>query len=170
MKVFDISAKRRREIERLAIHVGVADTDDLATYLIAWVWHNPKAKDPAGAVMECARRIGRKGMSPIEAEQIISEANNTRRRRSADNLARWLGLTWVQRQRLGIDTIGSIDVNTRARKERRRLRKRLGGPQVSRKVRRVSAVGLERSPTPSARTGDSVMGAVPNNRLGEEPE
>jgi hypothetical protein len=109
VKVFDISAKRRREIERLAIHVGAADTDDLATYLIAWVWHNPKAKDPAGSVMECARRIGRKGMSPIEAEGIIVEANGTRRRRSADNLARWLGLTWIQRQRLHIDTIGAID-------------------------------------------------------------
>jgi hypothetical protein len=135
VKTFDISAKRRREIERFAIHVGAADTDDLATYLIAWVWHL-KSKDPAGAVMECARRIGRKGMSPIEAEQIIAEADTTRRRRSADNLARWLGLTWVQRQRLGIGTIGSIDVNKRARKERRRQR------DIERKARKRREAGI----------------------------
>jgi hypothetical protein len=135
VKVFDISAKRRREIEQLAIHVGAADTDDLATYLVAWIWHNPKAQDQAGSVMECARRMGRKGMSPIEAEEIIVEANGTRRRRSADNLARWLGLTWIQRQRLHIDTIGAIDMNKRARKERRRRR------DIERKARKRLEAG-----------------------------
>jgi hypothetical protein len=40
-KYFDRTTLRRREIERHAIDVGAADTDDLSRWLIAWVWHNP---------------------------------------------------------------------------------------------------------------------------------
>ena len=78
-------------------------------WLIAWIWHNPRAKDQVGAVMECARRIGRKGFTAAQAAAVIKEASRTRRRRhmSADNLADYLGVTWEQRQRLGLTTIGA---------------------------------------------------------------
>ena len=56
---FDLNWRRRIEIERHAIHVGAAETEDLSRWLIAWTWHNPGAKDQVGAVIECARRIGR---------------------------------------------------------------------------------------------------------------
>jgi hypothetical protein len=92
-KRFDRRVLRRRELERHARYVGAAETDDLSRWLIAWVWHLDKPKDPIGAVMECARRIGRKGMGPSEAAEIIEEASITRRHWSADNLARFLGVT-----------------------------------------------------------------------------
>jgi hypothetical protein len=119
---FDIAAIRRREIERHAKHVGAAETEDLERWLIAWVWHNGKAKDQIWSVMECARNMGRK-ISEKDASEII-EASITRKHLSADNLARFLGVTFEQRRRLGLTTIGSIDVKKRARKELRRRRNR----------------------------------------------
>jgi hypothetical protein len=114
-KRFDRRVLRRREIERHARYVDVAETDDLPRWLIAWIWHLDKPEDPVGSVMECARRIGRKGMTPAEAAEIIEEASITRRHWSADNLARFLGVTYARRQALGLTTIGSIDVGKKAR-------------------------------------------------------
>jgi hypothetical protein len=127
-RAFDKAARntrRRREIERHAIHVGAAETEDLWRWLVAWVWNNPQAKDPVGAIMECAHRIGRKGMSEIEPEFILDEARRTKRRWRADPLAKWLGLTYADRQKLGITTIGAIDANKCERTRRRKLRKRI---------------------------------------------
>jgi hypothetical protein len=62
---------------------------------------------------------GDRGVRPTE------EASITRKHLSADNLARWLGLNYDQRQKLGITTIGSVDVVKRARKELRKRRWRL---------------------------------------------
>lgn len=116
-KTFDRAARRRREIEWHAKDVGAAATDDLHRWLIAWVWHNPRAKDQVGAVMECARRIGRKGFTAAQAATVIKEASRTRRRRHmfADNLADYLGVTWEQRKRLGLTTIGATDMRKRER-------------------------------------------------------
>jgi hypothetical protein len=73
-----MSISRRRRTVRSKRFLGfAADTDDLPRWLIAWVWHNWEAKDQVGAVMECARRIGRKGMQPTEAAEIIEEARIT---------------------------------------------------------------------------------------------
>jgi hypothetical protein len=79
-KHFDRTVRRRREIEAHARHVGAADTDDLSRWLIAWVWHNWQSKDQINALIECARRMGRKGMPPAEASEIIEEASITRAR------------------------------------------------------------------------------------------
>jgi hypothetical protein len=124
-KTFDRGSRRRREIEWHAIEAGAADSDDLPRWLIARIWHNPSAKDQAGAVMECARRIGRKDFTEPEARAVIEEASRTRRYLSADNLARFLGVTYAVRQHLGLTTIGSINVGRRARKELRKRRDRL---------------------------------------------
>src|SRR5262249_1358107 len=44
---------------------------------------------------------------------------------SADNLARFLGVVYADRQALGLTTIGSVDIKKRARKELRKRRNRL---------------------------------------------
>jgi hypothetical protein len=121
---FDFAAKRRQEIVRHARHVGAADTEDFSRWLIAWVWHNRKAKDQIWSVMECAKNMGGK-ITEAEASAITEEASITRKHLSADNLARFLGVTYEQRQALGLTTIGSINVKKRARKELRKRRDKL---------------------------------------------
>jgi len=125
-KQFDWRAKRRREIEAYARYVGAADTDDLARFLIAWVWHiDSRTKDRIYAVQECAYRLGRKDFSAAEAEAVLEESSITRRCWSADNLARFLGVKYLDRQRLGLTMIGSIDIGKRARKVLRKRNDRL---------------------------------------------
>jgi len=124
-QAFDFNRRRRIEIERHAIQVGAAQTEDLSRWLIAWIWHNPSAKEQVGAVIECARRMGRDDMSPAEAREIIDEAQSTSRCRKADSLAAWLGITYVERQALHIRTIGSVNVKKRARTELRKRSKRM---------------------------------------------
>jgi hypothetical protein len=117
---FDFAAKRRREIVLHARYVGAADTEDFTRWLIAWVWHNLKAKDQIWSVMECAKNMGGK-ITEAEASAITEEASITRKHLSADNLAKFLGVTFDQRQVLRLTTIGSINVKKRARKELRKL-------------------------------------------------
>jgi len=120
---FDLLAKRRKEIVLIARHIGAAQTDDFDRYLIAWVWHNRKAKDQIWSVMEAAKRMGGK-VTEAEAAAITEEASITRKHLSADNLARFLGVTFEQRQALHLTTIGSINVQKAARKELRKVRAR----------------------------------------------
>ena len=63
--------------------------------------------------MECARRIGRNGFTAAEAAIVTEEAREMRPHLSADNLACFLGVTYAVRQRLGLTTIGSINVGLR---------------------------------------------------------
>src|SRR5262249_32840229 len=118
---FDFCAKRRREIVLHARHVDAAQTEDFDRWLIAWAWHNRKAKDQIWSVMEAAKRMGGK-ITEAEASAITEEASITRKHLTADNLARFLGVTYDQRQALRLTTIGSVDVKKRARKELRRDR------------------------------------------------
>jgi hypothetical protein len=64
-------------------------------------------------------------MSPAAAREIIDEAESTPVCRKADSLAAWLGLTYADRQKLHIRTIGSVNVKRRARTELRKRSKRL---------------------------------------------
>jgi hypothetical protein len=96
------------------------DTEDRSRWLIAWHWHNRKAIDPIWSLMEAAKRMGGK-ITEAEASAITEEASICRKHLSADNLAKFLGVTYAQRQDLRLTTIGSVDVKKRARKE---LRKR----------------------------------------------
>jgi hypothetical protein len=120
---FDFTAKRRREIVLHARYVGAAETQDFSRWLIAWVWHNPNAKDQIWAVMEAAKRMGGE-VTEAKASEITEEASITRKHLSADNLAMFLGVTYQQREALGLTTIGSINVKKRARKELRKYRAR----------------------------------------------
>jgi hypothetical protein len=111
---FSFDAKRRNEIERLAKHVGAADTEDFERFLIAWYWHNPQSKDPLWSLMYAASRMGG-SITEAEASAITEEASIMRRYRKPDPLARFLGLKYAVRQQLQIRTIGSIDVGKKAR-------------------------------------------------------
>jgi hypothetical protein len=121
---FNLAAKRRREIVLHARHVGAAETEDFDRWLIAWVWHNPKAKDQIWSVMECAKRMGG-NITEAQASVVTEEASITRKHLSADNLARFLGVTYEQRQALRLTTIGSVNVGKRARKELRKRHDRM---------------------------------------------
>jgi hypothetical protein len=121
---FDFPAKRRREIVLHARYVGPAETEDFSRWLIAWVWHNPSARDQIWSVMECAKSMGGK-ITEAEASAVTEEASITRKHLTADNLARFLGVTFAQRQALRLTTIGSVNVKKRARKELRKRHDRL---------------------------------------------
>jgi hypothetical protein len=128
LKTFDKSAgftATRRQIERHARYVGAADTDDLPRWLVAWVWFNPQSRDPIGAVIECAKSIGRELFTPAEAQAVLEEAAVTPRQMKADNLAKWLGVTYADRQQLGLTRIGAVNVGKRARRVLRKRRDRL---------------------------------------------
>jgi hypothetical protein len=99
---FDFAPTRRREIERHARHVGAADSDDFSRWLIAWVWHNQKSTDPLWALMNATVRMGG-SLTEADAREILDEAADTRRRWSADNMARWLGLTFEIRAMMRAD-------------------------------------------------------------------
>jgi hypothetical protein len=75
-KNFKFTAKRRREIEALARHVGAGDTDDFDRYLIAWVWHNPDGTDQAWSLAQAAIRMRGK-ITPAKADAILEEADAT---------------------------------------------------------------------------------------------
>jgi hypothetical protein len=122
-KTFNLDSKRRREIVRYALHVGAADTEDFDRFLIAWYWHNPEAKDPLWSLMNAAQNMGGK-LTEAEASAITKEASIMRQYRSADGLAKFLGVKYAQRQALRITTIGSDNVGKRARKVLRKHRAR----------------------------------------------
>jgi hypothetical protein len=120
-----LAAIRRREIERHACLVGAADTEDFWRWLVAWVWHNRQnTRDPVGALQGAAQRMGGT-LNEAEALATLEQADDMPQHRSADSLARFLGVTFPQRTDLHITTIGSIDVNRRARRLFRKRRRRL---------------------------------------------
>jgi hypothetical protein len=121
---FSLPAVRRNEIERHARYVGAADTGDFWRWLVAWRWHNGQnSRDPAGAVKLAAERMGG-SLSDGEADAILETADALRQRRTADKLARFLGVTFPQRRALGITTIGSIDITKGTRTLLRKRKKR----------------------------------------------
>jgi hypothetical protein len=121
---FNFDAKRRREIERHAKHIGAAETEDFDRWLICWVWHNPRSTDPIAALQNAAEVMGGK-LSNAEAEDILKQAETIPRRRTADRLGKWLGLTYCHREKLKITTIGTKDIGKRARKGLRKRANRL---------------------------------------------
>jgi hypothetical protein len=132
---FDLNAKRRREIVLHARLVGAHETEDFPRWLIAWHWYNPKAKDPIWSLMEAAKSMGGK-ISEAEASAVTEEASITRKHLTADNLARFLGVTYAQREALHLTTIGSVNVGKRARKALRKRQDRLA------KERKRRALGM----------------------------
>src|SRR5262245_49838067 len=98
---FDLSALRRREIERHARRMHAASTEDFDRWLVTWVQHNAGSKDPVGALVMASRRMGRQ-ISEADAIAILDQAKGSRKPRTADSLARQLGLTYRIREELRI--------------------------------------------------------------------
>jgi hypothetical protein len=121
---FDFAAKRRSEIVLHARYVSAADTEDFGRWLIAWALHNPGAKDQPWSLMQAAQRMGGQ-ITEAAAIAIADEAAEIPHCWKADRLAKCLGVTYAQRQQLGLTTIGSVDIGKRARKELRKRRTRL---------------------------------------------
>jgi hypothetical protein len=124
-KLFKLDHIRRREIERLARHVDAADTEDLSRYLIIWARHNRQSNDTIWAIRNAALRMGRPGMTDAEASAISQEAAGFHKAMTADEVALELGVTWAQRQTLGFRTIGAKNMLREARREIRRVRKKI---------------------------------------------
>ena len=122
-KNFDFHAKRRKEIVLHARSVGAMDTEDRGQWLVAWALHNPGARDQVWSLMQTAQRMGGE-ITEAEAIAIADQAAEIPCVWKADQLAKYLGLTYAQRQALRITTIGSVDVGKRARKELRKVRDR----------------------------------------------
>jgi hypothetical protein len=129
---FRLDHIRRREIERLARHVGAVDTEDLSRYLIAWAWHNRQSTDPIWAIRNAARRMGRPNLTDAEASAIIEEASTIRGYLSADGVAEFLRVSYAKRQALGLTTIGAVNVKRRDRKVIRRIRDKVKREQKRR--------------------------------------
>jgi SET domain-containing protein len=90
---------------------------------------------------EAAKRMGGK-ITEVEASAITEEASVTRKQLSAHKLAKFLGVTYEQRQALRLTTIGSINVKKRGRKE---LRKRRDRPAKEAKRRALGMRAQSRS-------------------------
>jgi hypothetical protein len=124
-KAFDFQAARRTEIERTVRIFELVNTDDVQRFLIAWKWHNSgNTKDPIGALILAVSRMGG-SIAEEQAELVIKEAATTRQCRTADALARYLGITDKMRRIADLKTIGSIDVSKRQRARRRKEQKRM---------------------------------------------
>ena len=121
---YDIRRRRRREIEALLQDNGAAETDDYPRYLVLWAQALPENADRMiGILRNASRRMGHE-ITEDEARDIIEEARSTSRPRTPDGWARALGLTYARRQRIGITTIGAIDVSRLQRTHLRKLRER----------------------------------------------
>jgi hypothetical protein len=121
---YDIRHRRRREIVSLAQHVGAADTDDYSYYLVRWAQALPEsASRMVPLVQSASERMGRR-IREREARAIVDQARSNPRPRTPDGWARALNLTYKVRQRIGITTIGAVDVNKRERARLRRLKDR----------------------------------------------
>lgn len=71
--------------------------------------------------------LDRRGPSSLigeERDAMIARVFRKPRKYTADRLAKELGLTYARRQRLGITTIGSVDVDAEQRKELQKVKKR----------------------------------------------
>ena len=113
---------RRCEITRHALHVGAVHTDDLYRWCLAWCWNNPRAQNLRWSLWNWSKYSLHRELTETELDEILDDIENRRTRRclTADNLARWLGLTFADRTLLNIKTIGAIDVPKRARKKLRK--------------------------------------------------
>src|SRR5262249_38162686 len=128
-KYFDatrVDSRRRQELECHANYVGAGDTEDLDRWLILWARQNRQSKDPVGAVRACAARLGRFRMSKTEAKDIVAKAAKIPKSGlTADKVAQEIGVTYDDRDFLGITTIGSCDKSKRQRHFLRKQKKRV---------------------------------------------
>lgn len=119
---FEFRARRLAEIERLIAHRhgGPVDTDDfndeLATLAAELIG------DPNRALPWVRRWIPR--MDAATAERAVVAATRRPRNRTADAVAKMIGVTNVERLALGLRTIGAVDCPKRMRSRIRKQKQR----------------------------------------------
>jgi hypothetical protein len=106
--------KRRKEIIRHGCHVCLGDNEWLERHAIAW-WHHKPERAGAENLIDAMAAMGFH-LLPADAAALINEANATAPLRTADEVARFLKVTWANRQELRLWTIGAIDVPKAERK------------------------------------------------------
>ena len=147
---YDIRRRRRREIEALVQDIGAAETDEYPRYLVLWAQALPENADRMIGILRNASLRMRHQITEDEARDIIEEARTTLRPRTPDGWARALGLTYARRQRIGITTIGAIDVNKRQRTQPPKA-------QSARKIQAATPGARSNAPNPIA-FGAQAMG------------
>jgi len=146
-RIYSLTTQRLREIERIvrSRHVVVPDTDDADRYLYQ-----------VACCMVChfVKRIGRRpgrdevldrlnvwcdAWAPEVSAKLrrdaVEEARRTGRVDDADECARRLRVSFDERRRLCLTTIGSYDVNKRERARRNKARKRKRDRERARRKR-----------------------------------
>jgi hypothetical protein len=136
-KLYDRTVHRLRELERIINHrYGVLpDTDDVDIFLnqVACCQLQMRRKK-LGLLPEFDDLVGRLSLwcerwapetSIFQRRDAAREALRRRRIDTADECAARLRLSYEERTRLHITTIGSFDVNKRERAKRRKERKRI---------------------------------------------
>ncbi len=103
---------------------GELDEDQHGRGLFAILLHTiAHTGGDVAAKMRSAWREFAPWLSEAEFERMADEAIKVRRRWTADKLAQRIGLTYADRQRLGITMIGAVDVPKAERDRRREARK-----------------------------------------------
>ena len=119
---FSMAAKRAREIAMLVLyrHRWLPDTDDRSIYLEMAAHHlKPRDGDLVFALDLWARRVGAK-LSDRELSRVARNVSAKPRLFKADTLGNLLRVTYDERSKLKLTTIGCYDVS---KAQRRRLRK-----------------------------------------------
>ena len=117
---------RRIEIIVIARRKGVADTEDIARFLIVWFWHRPPSadEDPIGSLIHIAWQMGRDNYTATEAREIIAASKRGKPLYHPDAIGEYLRLTDAERTAWGIRTIGGYDFSKRQRTVRRKQQAR----------------------------------------------
>ena len=129
---FNLARQRLREVEALIRlrHAGPVDTDDGGAYFAAAAPHLDSR--------EVALAWARRWTPRLTIEDVLAELDRIDARRPtyrADKVARMLAVRRVERDELGLSTIGAVDLNKRQRlterklaaRERERLRREYAG-------------------------------------------
>jgi hypothetical protein len=112
------------------------DTEDRDRFLIAWLWHCPRAEDRAWSVKRAFETMNRRLMvlptgntapwtkAALSQAEVIAIFDGAAERPiwNPDKLAKYLGLTYAHRTQLRIRTIGACDVSKRQRKLKRKYK------------------------------------------------
>ncbi|MGH6672349.1 MAG: hypothetical protein ACRECV_10310 [Xanthobacteraceae bacterium] len=124
---FSFAARRVNELNLFFIarygHT-LPDDDAAAADIVLMLHHLARMPIAAPKQMHYWVKLRAPWMHPDEAEKLIGRVIAFPLKFRADTLGKRLGLTEVERSRLGIRTIGSIDMTAAERKQARRLRQR----------------------------------------------
>jgi hypothetical protein len=117
---FSMAGKRTNELRRyFSDGWGELDDDQHGRALFSILLHTiANAGGKRAAKMRADWHEFAPWLSEFEFERMASEAMKVHRRWKADKLAQRIGVTYADRQRLGITTIGAVD---RSKAERDRL-------------------------------------------------